>query len=190
MNILLVDDEPRTLVQLAGDWNVTCAGSGPEALDKLGAGEFDVIISDLRMPGMDGAALLDEVRRRHPAVVRFILSGQTDPQSALRAARVAHQFLSKPCSPDWLTPVVQRTCELQALLADDTIRAAVGRLDRLPSVPRIFAELTRALEKPETTPDHITHIVSQDSAISAKLLQLVNSAFFARGKPVHDVRGA
>ncbi len=78
--ILFVDDEPRILDGLRRmlrskrkEWEMSFVGSGAEALSLLGEHAFDVVVSDMRMPGMDGAALLDHVKARHPEVVRIIL---------------------------------------------------------------------------------------------------------------------
>lgn len=193
MKILFVADDFRVLDAIAREpradgWTLEGTPSGRAALARLDAARFDVVVADVALPDLGGAAVLDEVRRRHPKIVRIILSGPRDGDAAMRAARVAHQFLAKPCTARGLTSVVERTVALQQLLADDTIRAAVGTLDQLPSAPRVFAELTEALEREDSTPDRITQIVGKDPAISAKLLQVVNSAFFSRGRPIQDLR--
>src|SRR5581483_110644 len=104
--ILFVDDEPnvlnglrRTLPSLEQEWSIAFATSGQEALAILSQDSYDVIITDMRMPGMDGGQLLSEVRARHPHVVRVLLSDQSDLDAVLRSVSSAHQCLSKSCTP-------------------------------------------------------------------------------------------
>jgi HD-like signal output (HDOD) protein/CheY-like chemotaxis protein len=198
MRVLFVDDEPRvleaierTLFQLDLDWDVHFAESGPAALLALEQARFDVIVSDMRMPGMDGAALLSHVCDKHPHVARIVLSGQTDEAAAFRVVRVAHQFLAKPCSSETLRQVIERTRELRNWLSEERLQAAVGRIDCLPTTPRLFGELSRALDDEGASADTIAAIVRQDPAMSSKVLQVVNSSFFsASGSAVSDVRTA
>ena len=83
----------------------------------MGQQPCDAIGADMRMPGMDGAQLLTEVMRRHPRVVRIVLSGQSDQETRLRAAGPTHQFLTKPCTEETLRTTVARACSLRDLLA-------------------------------------------------------------------------
>ncbi|MET0793609.1 MAG: HDOD domain-containing protein [Polyangiaceae bacterium] len=197
MRVLFVDDEPRvlealerSLFQLDVEWEASFANSGPAAVLELERADYDVIVSDMRMPGMDGAALLGHAREKHPHVARIVLSGQTDEAAAVRAARVAHQFLVKPCSAATLRRVIERTLELSAWLSDETLRAKIGQVERLPSTPRLFAELSQLLDDEATTIDSVVAVVRQDPAMSSKLLQVVNSSFFAASSNVSDVRTA
>ena len=94
-------------------------GGGEAALDVMKSETCDVVVSDMRMPGMDGAALLKAVQQEYPDTVRIVLSGHTELEAALRAIPVAHQFLSKPCDAQTIREVVERACDLQAILTDD-----------------------------------------------------------------------
>jgi HD-like signal output (HDOD) protein len=197
MNVLFVDDEPRVLegiermlFQFDLDWDVSFAESGQAALHVLAEKPFDVIVSDMRMPGMDGAALLARVCERYPSVIRIVLSGQTDEDSALRVVRVAHQFLAKPCQPETIRRVIESTRDLKLLLDDPKLQATVGQVDRLPSAPRLFTELSRLLEDENSDIEKITRVVQQDPAMAGKLLQVVNSAFFTASTTVKDLRTA
>ncbi len=197
MKVLFVDDEPRvlealerSLFQLEVEWEASFANSGPAAIVELEQSHYDVIVSDMRMPGMDGAALLGHARDKHPHIARIVLSGQTDEAAAVRAARVAHQFLVKPCSADTLRRVIERTLELSAWLNNAELQAVVGKVERLPSTPRLFSELSRLLDDEGTTVDAVVNVVKQDPAMSSKLLQVVNSSFFAVSSNVSDIRTA
>ena len=197
MRVLFVDDErrvleaiERTLFQLDVDWQVTFAEGGSAAVEQLAQAHFDVIVSDMRMPGIDGAALLAHVCEKYPHAARIVLSGQTDEAAAFRVVRVAHQFLAKPCSSETLRQVIERTRELRQWLSEERLQAAVGRVDHLPSTPRLFSELSKALDDEGSSADTVAAIVRQDPAMSSKVLQVVNSSFFSTGANISDVRVA
>lgn len=183
--ILFVDDEPQILQGLRDllrpqrrEWKMSFAESGEAALAILAAEPHDVVVTDMRMPRMDGAALLRHVQERYPRVVRIVLSGHTELESALRTMPMAHQFLGKPCEADRLRSVIQRACDLQALLDHEPLRRRMGQISALPSAPRIYVALTRALVDPEVSVRDVAALIERDMAMSAKVLQIVNSAFF------------
>jgi HD-like signal output (HDOD) protein len=132
---------------------------------------------------MDGAELLTEVMNSHPAVVRIVLSGQSDQETRLRAAGPTHQFLTKPCTEEALRSTVVRACALRDLLGRDSLRTLVTRLDALPSMPSVYQQLQQELLLPEPSIARVGDLISRDVAMTAKLLQLVNSSFF--GAPRH-----
>ena len=191
--ILFVDDEQQVLDGLRDmlrpmrkKWRVDFAGSGEAALGELLLGRYDVIVSDVRMPGMDGVELLGRVQQLYPHTVRIVLSGHTELDAALRCATVAHQFLTKPCSSALLLAVIERACALRELIGDERLRAQLGKLGALTSPPGATAELARALES-GSSPEEIGRLVESDPAMSAKVLQLVSSAFFGHAGRVRGV---
>jgi HD-like signal output (HDOD) protein len=101
-----------------------------------------------------------------------------------------HQFLHKPCDSEALRGVIARTCGLQQLLQTEVIRGLIGKLDRLPSPPVIYLQLTQALANPDVHAREIASIVEGDPAMSAKLLQLVNSAYFGLAKRATSIQQA
>ena len=180
--ILFVDNEPKFLEALMtilrpqqAKWDMAFVPSGQAALGFLETTPFDAIVTDLHTPGVSGTSLLTCARERFPEVIRIGLSEQVE--TLLQEVPVAHQFLTKRCDLAELRVAVERACKQKDLLDDKVIRHTVGALGELPSVPRIYQKLTRALEDPEVPLNDIAGIVEQDVAISAKLLRLVNSAF-------------
>jgi putative nucleotidyltransferase with HDIG domain len=130
------------------------------------------------------------VRDKYPSVLRIILSGYTELQASIRAVPVAHQFLLKPCDPETLRAGISRATSLGEALDSRMLTSLVGALRDLPSLPRVFTELREALLNPKVSLDQIARIVEKDIAVSAKLLQLVNSAFFGLARDVTDVKTA
>ena len=183
--VLFVDDEPRVLDGLRDMlrkqrrvWDMVFARGAEAALEELARAPFDVVVSDMRMPGMDGATFLGRVKELSPATARIVLSGHAEEAMILKALPVCHQYLSKPCSTEALRGVIERACELQTLLVDPRLRALAGSVGTLPSVPAIYWELTQALADPEVGAADVSKIVERDLALSAKVLQIVNSSFF------------
>jgi len=196
-HILFVDDEPRILEGLRrmlrpqrAQWGMEFANSGAEALELLAKSPFDVIVTDMRMPEMDGARLLECVREKYPAIIRIVLSGYSELETALRAVPVAHQYLAKPCDPEKLREAIERSCSFTGLLPDEAIRRVIGTIGRLPAMPRTGALLMDALQKPDVPIEEIGRIIEQDVGITAKVLQLVNSAFFGLLREITTVRMA
>lgn len=195
--VLFVDDEPEILEGLEDmlrrhrdEWAMRFALGPQVALEELHRGSFDVVVTDMRMPGMDGAQLLARVREEQPDAIRIILSGHTEEEAAIRAIPVAHQFLAKPCKGEQLKQVIDRTCRLRDLLADEALRSTVTGLGELPSPPQVCAELSEVLVNPDATFGDIAAVIAKDTAMCAKTLQLVNSAFFGLGREIVDVSQA
>jgi HD-like signal output (HDOD) protein len=200
--ILFVDDEPRVLDGLRrslyaqrGRWSMTFAVGGAAALAELERAHtahapFDVIVSDMRMPDVDGLTLLSAARERWPRMTRIVLSGFMDMEAALRSTSVAHQFLAKPCAPAELEAAVDRTRHLATLLTHDALRDAVGEVGALASRPTIYAELERVVDDPAAGLPEVSAIVEREVALTAKILQVVNSSFFGLPRSVATVAHA
>jgi HD-like signal output (HDOD) protein len=195
--IIFVDDEPmvlkglqRTLRKMRGEWEMTFTSSSKEALDILGAGSFDVIVSDLRMPEMDGMQLLAEVKSKHPQVVRIILSGQVEQESTFKSVQVAHQSLSKPCDADILKHTLNKLFGLRNLLEDESIKRIVSQTETLPSLPEVYTEVISELQSLQPSVQKVAEIISTDLAMTAKILQVVNSAFFGLVRKINNPKEA
>lgn len=183
--VLFVDDEPMILAGLKqalyrqrSRWQMHFVESADAALRELQESPFDVVVTDMRMPGMDGPALLQEVRARYPDCARVVLSGQSGREELLRALPVAQQWLSKPCPPETLCAAIERICRIQELISNDTVRRLLGKVASLPTLPQLYHELSAALIDPDTTAADLAAIVERDTALTVKALQLVNSAYF------------
>lgn len=195
--IMFVDDDDLLLDGLRDAmrpsrrrWEMAFARSGEDAITAIGDHPPDVIVCDLRMPGMDGAALLEHVRRLSPATVRIVLSGHAELRLVARAAGVAHQLLAKPCETERLVDVIARACALKQTIARvELSRGAVGA-SSLPSVPHLYHELSEVMSSGEATVEEVTRIVEQDIGMAAKVLQLANSAYFGRRQPVSAINAA
>ena len=160
--------------------------SGKEALELMEEDSFDIVVSDMRMPGMDGAQLLQAVKKRHPETIRIVLTGQADDDATYRAICVAHQFLMKPCEPQVLKNILQRACMLHQLMTHPLLKKAISGIDHLPSLPSIYREIQEKINDPESSVEDVAGIIEKDLGMSAKVLQLVNSAFFGHYKHIES----
>jgi len=183
--ILFVDDQQdvldglRTMLRRRrSDWQMEFVSSGAAAIVELQKQPYDLICSDMRMPSMDGAQLLNIAAERWPEAARIVLSGYAELAQTIRLVPIAHQYLSKPCEAQRLETTIERCLNVQAMLKRTELRALVGRVKNLPALPKTHRALCVAMARSETTANEIARIVASDTAISARVLQVVNSAFF------------
>src|SRR5882762_9492548 len=114
--ILIADVNAQVLEDfrfaLGRHWEVTAVRGGTAALEEMKKQSFDALIAELNLPGMDGAELLNQARRRHPNAVRFILAGPADRERVLKSVMGAHQVLTKPFDRSSLQTTVERALAL------------------------------------------------------------------------------
>jgi HD-like signal output (HDOD) protein len=193
-SILFVDDEPnvlsglkRMLRGLGGRYEMYFTGSGIQALELMRDRPFDIVVADMRMPGMDGAQLLLEVRRRHPRTVRIILSGDFSPLSVLKSVKPAHQHLAKPCEAAKLISVLERASLLSDFLGQEELAGLVSQMESLPAMTDEYELLMAELDAEEPSLPKVAEIIGRDMAMAATVLKVVNSAFFGLGRRVHSL---
>lgn len=192
--ILFVDDENnileglrRRLHSARPDWKLSFAQNAESAIAQADEIEPDVIISDMRMPGTDGAELLTLMQQKHPHSARIILSGFSEQEAVLRTVGPAHQYLAKPCDDQLLLETIDNALDLRHLLTNPDLRALVGGIDTLASPPTTYTSLVKALEDPLVGNEKLTSIVESDIALTAEVLKLTNSAYFAIRQKVTSV---
>ena len=195
--ILFVDDETnvhdgirRMLYASRNSWDIKFAASAEAALQACEADSFDAVITDMLMPGMDGATLLGHVRDRYPSTTRVLLSGYIAGYLETRALAVAHRFLLKPCGESELRTTIERLFSLQDLLSSAEIRRIVGTDRELPSLSTTYSRLAQAVMDASTSNRQVTDIIQEDAAMPAKILQLTNSGFFGLSRGVTNISGA
>jgi putative nucleotidyltransferase with HDIG domain len=188
--VLFVDDEPnvldglrRMLRPFRNEWDMLFAPGGPRALELMAAQPVDVLVTDMRMPGMDGDELLAAVRRLHPLTVRIVLTGQCTREAMLRLVRLAHRVFTKPCDPDELKAAVQRACVLQDLLRSPALVALVGELGNLPTPPALYTQIVAEMEKPDGALADVGNLLARDVGMAAKLMQMANSSLLGLRNP-------
>lgn len=183
MRLLVVDGEPRVpeglgrvLAELEPSWELLAARSGREALATLTERPCDVVLTELRGDGIEGATLLSQIAGQHPRAIRLVLSGRHDYDAPFELLQLAHQLLPKPCAAETLHQVLSRLRELTQLLSERKLQALASQAALLPS-PREHA--STAARRFRTDPAHV-----------AKLMQLASSGFVCGSSKVADIEGA
>jgi len=191
--ILFVEDNPMLLELYSilldaktDQWETTVAPDGQAAMAILRRSAFDVVVSDMQMPGMSGIELLTKVRDLHPQTSRIIVSGYTDQAEAADSLNCTHLFIPKPFDVATLKATLARIGSLDAYLKDDKLRGLAGKMRTLPSFPALYLEIIREIESPNSSMQGIAKIVAQDPGITAKILQVANSAAFGLPEKVND----
>jgi len=191
--ILFVDDDPhllqglkRMLHSMRKEWEMEFAPSGHEALACMERAAFDVVVSDVRMPMMNGVQLVTEIQSRYPQTIRILLSGQSDQEMTMRAIGPAHQYLAKPCDADMLKTTIDRACTLGDLLGDERLKQVVSQIESMPVIPALYLELEKELQSSDSSIEKAAKIISKDVGMTAKILKMVNSAFFGIPQPISD----
>ncbi|HEV2456186.1 MAG TPA: response regulator [Verrucomicrobiae bacterium] len=191
--ILFVEDDEllREAYQVmtenaAGGWKAATAQDAHEALELLKQSPFDVVASDMRMDGMSGTELLAEVSRLYPQTSRIIISGVADQAEAAEALKATHQFLSKPVEFKTLEGTLARIRALDEFLNSQRLKTLAARMGSIPSFPALYLEIMKAIEADDTPLDVIHDLMIKDPGLTAKVLQVANSAAMSPGQRIMD----
>lgn len=178
------------LPALLPGWTVRLVSGLDLSVEALDWEQYDVVVADAAMPGFADPVVLRRVREAQPAAARIAVVGNRGDEEGLRLSNIAHQCVALPLTPDQVAHAVNRTRRLVDALQDPAVRSRIGRLSNLASSPRVYAELSLAMTDPDVPVSRIADIVAQDTGVAAKVLQLVNSAFFARSTPTGRIEDA
>jgi HD-like signal output (HDOD) protein/CheY-like chemotaxis protein len=183
--ILFVDDEAmilqglqRMLRSMRAEWEMEFVEGAEAALRLLIQKPFDVIVSDMRMPRMNGAELLTEVMKRHPTTVRLILSGYADRDLMLKCVGSTHQYLAKPCDTDSLKATIARASNLEDSFRNERLKTLIRQMRHLPSIPTLYTQVVKKTSRDDTSVEEIGSLIGRDISMTAQVLKLANSAFF------------
>lgn len=190
---MFVDDDPnlleglkRVLRPMRSEWQMTFAGSAEEALGYIDREPYDVLVTDLLMPEVNGVELLRQVKARQPQMIRLVLTGHVHHDIMVRAMELAHQFIAKPVDVSRLREIIGRSTALHRLLEAPKLRRLIAGMRSLPSLPDIYVQIMEELKSPGGSMLRVGRIIASDLGMSAKVLQLVNSAYFGLSHTVTD----
>ncbi|MBN1125833.1 MAG: HDOD domain-containing protein [Sedimentisphaerales bacterium] len=196
--LLFVDDDHnvlnglrRMLYAMKGQWKMEFVHKASDALKVMETTPYDVVVSDLRMPDMDGIQFLETVREAYPDTIRFMLSGYMDKALQTQAAQCVHQFISKPCDAEQLKVLVTRALALYDRLRSGNVTKILSRIESLPVMPDVYQEVIDMFHRPSCSLRQIGQAIAKDVGMSSKILQVVNTAFYGQETkiidPVHAV---
>ncbi len=196
-SILFVDDEENVLRGLSRMlrskreiWVLRFAASGAEALRMMQESVADVVVSDMRMPGMNGAELLTKIQELYPQTIRIVLSGFAEREAILRTIGPSHRYLAKPTSEDVLVTSIEHALALRQHLFHQSVQLAVAGMTYLPSLPEIYNALIAELNSDVGSAERLASIIEKDVSVTAMLMKLTNSAYFSLPQKCSTVRQA
>lgn len=172
------------LEDMRAKWSLEVAQDGASALAATQRKSFDAAVVDLLLPNAAGVGLLKEIMERTPDTLRIGLTTAPERQAIEAVGAPAHQLLSKPCDPKALKAVLARAFASRDFLAHDQIKQLVAGISSLPVLPQIYTELMQEFKSEEPSLERAGQIVARDMALTAKILSLVNSAFFGLGRTI------
>lgn len=191
--IIFVDDDEsvldglrRLLHKMEGEWEMDFFPNGPAALSAMDKKSYDIIVSDLRMADMGGVELLEIVRKRHPDATRLMLSGCSEQPMYGKAVSCAHQFIAKPCDSDQLVAQLSRSFAIRSRIRSQKVAQVLPSLRSLPAIPQVYRQVLDMIEDPRCTSRDVGQVISRDIGMSAKILQIVNSAFYGPSTEISD----
>lgn len=195
--ILFVDDEPAVLDGLQDSlrkhrrrWDMTFACGGEAAISELSKKDYDVVVSDVRMPGVNGVEVLQFAKDKYPHAIRIALTGFADEKSTLKLTTLAQRYLTKPCAIDDLDEAITRDSGLIDAFDNPVVQALAGSAGRLPASANTQQVLLDRLNSTDGSIEDIAIVIEEDMALTAKILQLANSSFFRRQASVVSARHA
>jgi HD-like signal output (HDOD) protein/CheY-like chemotaxis protein len=182
--ILFVDDENSILKALERlffdfDYELYTAESGDEGLRILADTPMDIIVSDMRMPGMDGHQFLRKVKALYPGTTRLILSGYADEEQILDSLIDGSNsmYLFKPWNGEELQKKIAQLFEARQIYRNQTLLDLVNRLENISLVTGIYDSVCRRIEQ-DAEISAIAKVIETDPAVTASVLRVVNSAFY------------
>lgn len=180
----------QILTRRQNEWEVEFVSSGVEALQAMKRCPSDVILTDLDMPSMNGVKLLEQVSKTYPGTVRFLQTGEADRKVVLESAGIAHRLLNKPCNPETLRNFLTTSLGLREVLARKELHARIAAIGTLPSPPEMYDRLMKEIQSDNVSMGRIAGMISEDISLTAKILQMINSAYFGLSRHVDSLKQA
>lgn len=186
----VVDGIRQILNRRQQEWEIAFAGNCAEAIETMQRENIHVVVTDMDLPGGSGLDILKKVESDWPGTVRFILSTEADRKVVLQYLGVAHRSIAKPCKPEELRQFLNTSLGLRELLGNKELHARIATIGNLPSPPELYNRLMSELRNEDVSITRVADLVCQDVALTAKILQMINSAFFGLPKRVESVTQA
>lgn len=197
--ILFIDDEPalldsltRVMRPLKNEWEIQVESSPRAALERLAKETFDIVVTDLRLPALNGVPVVSQVMESSSDAVRVALSSSSPPAENGQHLTTAptYQVVARASELEHLKETVERISRMRDRMHDENMRALIGEIDGLPAVPAVCQELNRTLAQDDFSMRDVASVVEKDPALCAKILQLVNSPFFGLGRKLAQLHDA
>lgn len=182
--VLFLEEQPAALAGLQTEfaplkhyWEMDFSDTAPNALDRIKTGPaYDAIVVDIALTTEDPVRVFNAISSANPRTVRFALTDRADDDRIARSAPHAHQFVFTPCESNTLRVQVTRALSLREKLRACPIRYKLHGVNALPPLPRLYSDVMREMHSPDPSVSRVGEVIAKDVAMSAKVLQVVNSA--------------
>jgi HD-like signal output (HDOD) protein len=195
MRILFVDDEisvismlKKMVKSLSNDWYVQYAIGGVEALEFLDTESFDIVVTDLNMPEINGVKLLKYIQKYHSHIVRIVFSSSLTRESIKSIAPFTHRFIAKPCGVKKLAQAIENSLFIYRELDNKKIQKVLAKTGTIPSLPRIYRELMDKIDDEEFSLKEAASLISSDVGMSANIMKQIN--LLGEGEAIHGIEQA
>lgn len=184
-SILFVDDEKAILKAVKreffeSDYLVHFALGGEEALEILKNNNIDLVLTDMKMPGMNGYELLKQIKSLYPSTIRIILSGYTDKNMVFECIQnnLAKIYLTKPWNKDELINIVDDIFKTKEILSNNNLLNIINSIENLPTLNTLLVKINKLIEDETSSIDDIVKLIDEDPCLSSKILRIINSGFY------------
>ncbi|MEM9160515.1 MAG: HDOD domain-containing protein, partial [Verrucomicrobiota bacterium] len=195
--ILIIDDEldyiegyKAVLARKSDQWVIEYSNNPQQSLQSALQSPPDILIADYEMPQLNGIELLKAVEQKRPQVERFIVADPEEKDILDAGIGSSFHFLPKPCSGDFLISEIQRALAIESWLGNKRTKEIVGKMGEFPSLPPMYLKVMNALNSKNASAANIGKAIASDLAISAKIMQVVNSSYFGLDAKVSDITHA
>jgi len=159
-------------------WTVQHVASEEEALALCHQQTMAAVVADVHLNGKSGTELLDAFMRRQPKALRIIISDLTDVESTMKCIGHAHHHVLKPCSAQTLLHALEQAFDQEAWLPSEPVQGLIAQMRQVPSPLKAYNQIVEEMKSPTCSLEKIGQLIAQDPAVTAKVLQLANSAVF------------
>jgi len=160
------------------------ACSGAEALQLLAGGRFDGLAPAISLSDMSGSEFLRRAAESAPGSVPMLRATPDERVQHCKQGGLAPHFLPQPPNAEELADALQRIFQLMRWMNGAAIRGLMSSMENLPAVPALYARVMRELRSDDPSIEAVGKLIAQDPALTAKMLQMVNSPVFALGRPI------
>jgi len=179
-----------TAVADLADWETITVDSVDQLLPVLEQSAANILVFPLGTNPSQGLDVLQKVVEKHPGIIRVVISGPLTPLQAARASELAHHALPIDCNPQDLVDDIYNSLHVTGLINKPVVRDYITSLKALPVLPDVYEQLNNCLSSDRSNAREIAKIIEQDPVMAAKIMQLVNSAYFGLSREINRIHEA
>ena len=184
----------KPLKQLLGsvrtEWEIDQVSGTFESFHALQSNSYDAVIVDWESQEKEARTILEFVESSNSFTIRYVVSDFEDRRAASELASLVDQHFNPDTDIKEVAFSIERAISFNSTLKNDETRLVIGQMTHIPSIPSVYAELMDDIERDESSAASVASILGKDIAMTAKTLQLANSAYFGRQKEIAELKSA